>query len=493
MNKKPDNIVAEKKKSFDDFDKLNLKSFAENLLQNMEKGTASSIGEQGAYTVSLNAEFGNGKTTFLEMFKYFIEEDKKDKNYDVISINAWKSDFYREPIISILSEFVNLIKTQDSKNDKKGNTINKEKTIKKITKIIGNVANHKATRLIGNVANQVIDKNIGLNIKEIATSCGNKNTEKTKVDNEAIGQNILEELNQRKSTIEEIKSTISGYTKDKRLIIIVDELDRTRPDYAVHFLEDMKHFFDIKNVIFLVAVNRKQISATVKCLYGQELDFEGYYRKFFKQEIDLPDPYKEAQNLINDLIKKTKVKYIPDNRRYGINNYHLAFKIFELTLRELETSIRIFENVLGSNVYTTTWMYLNCYPFFICLYMKNKKIFKQILDENFFIDAFLRFIDEKGFKQKYQHESNTEKRQEKHDINYLLAQVSCSFIKDQNQISEYNGKIVEKFPETPNSDVNSFFQYSGPSGLVEGFTLNKGQPALNICKNINQHESVFKE
>ncbi len=486
MSNKPDNTVAEEQKRFDDFDKLNLKSFAKNLLQNMEKGTASNIGAQGAWTISLNAEFGNGKTTFLEMFKAFIEDEHKEK-YNVISINAWESDFYGQPIIAILSELLNLIKIQDSKN---------EETIEKITKIIGKIANHKATRLIGNVANQVIDNQTGFNIKEIMTSCRNKNTEKTKIDNEIIkGQNILEKLNQRKSAIEEIKKTISEYTKDKKLIIIVDELDRSRPDYAVHFLEDIKHFFDIKNVIFLVAVNRKQMSATVKCLYGQELDFEGYYRKFFKQEIDLPDPYKEAQNLINNLIKKTKVRYSSDNndRSYRINNYYLACKIFELTLREVETGIRIFENVLGSNVHTTTWMYLDCYPFFICLYIKNKQIFKQILDENFYVDAFLQFIDEKGFKQTYQQESDKEKRQKKYDINYLLAQISSSFIKDQKQLSEYKNRLIEEFPEMPNLDVNSFFQYSGPSGFVKGFSLNEGQPALEMCQNIYQHKSVFEE
>jgi hypothetical protein len=27
------------------------------------------------------------------------------------------------------------------------------------------------------------------------------------------------------------------------LIILIDELDRTRPDYAINFLETLKHFF----------------------------------------------------------------------------------------------------------------------------------------------------------------------------------------------------------------------------------------------------------
>ena len=39
------------KLTFDDFDKLNLKAFAKNLFNNMEKGIDSSVGEQGAYIV----------------------------------------------------------------------------------------------------------------------------------------------------------------------------------------------------------------------------------------------------------------------------------------------------------------------------------------------------------------------------------------------------------------------------------------------------------
>lgn len=105
------------KRTFSDFDKLNLKPFAENLFNNIEQGVSSTIGEQGAYTISLNAEFGNGKTTFLKMFQNFIEDKKKSQNYKVIFINAWEADFYSEPIVAILSEFVDLIKKDETEKD----------------------------------------------------------------------------------------------------------------------------------------------------------------------------------------------------------------------------------------------------------------------------------------------------------------------------------------------------------------------------------------
>ena len=169
------------KMTFDDFDKLDLKTFAENLFQIMEKGVASSIGEQGAYTISLNAEFGNGKTTFLKMFEDFIKEKKQ--NYNVLFIDAWESDFYGEPVIAILSEFTNYIR----KNGNKQNKEIKEETIK------------KALKVIGSITNQVIQSKTGLNVKEIINFY--KDRENNLSKEEIVGKEILKRLHSKKKKL----------------------------------------------------------------------------------------------------------------------------------------------------------------------------------------------------------------------------------------------------------------------------------------------------
>ena len=163
------------------------------------------------------------------MFEHFIK--KEQKNYNVLFINVWKSDFYKEPVIAILSELVNEMK-------KSGKQKNKEQIIKTIGKIGMSVSS------------QLIQSKTGINLKEITNSI-------------KIGKDLLKGFEQRKEAIEEIETAILKYTENKQLLIIVDELDRTRPDYAVRFLEDMKHFFDIKKTVFLIAVNKKQMEATV--------------------------------------------------------------------------------------------------------------------------------------------------------------------------------------------------------------------------------------
>ena len=454
-----------KGRTFDNFDKLKLKSFAENLLQNIEKGITSSIGEQGAYTISLNAEFGNGKTTFLEMFKNFIEIENPS-DYNVISINVWESDFYGEPVIAILSELTNWMKKNKANKDK----------VKKVLNTIGKIGINIGKQALFQVINKSIHLETGISVDS-----------KKLLDQ--IGQNIFDDFTKRKEIIREIKTIISEYAKNKKLLIIVDELDRTRPDYAIHFLEDMKHFFDIENIIFLVAVNRKQMEATVKRLYGQDLDFNGYYRKFFKQEINLPDPYKEAQRFVDDLIQKTQVKYNPRTRdkNFRKHNSYLSCRMFNLTLREIELFIRMFATILDSDSKCANWTYIDCYSFFICLFLKENKIFQKILNNNFTIDDFFKFVGNKEIKYMFKENDNLTIE---YKNNFLLGTVSTAFIYNEVDLIENKKKIQHKFQAI--SDVKGLFSFETPhKQIVQGFSLEYGQPAFNICEKINQLKSAF--
>ena len=53
-----------------------------------------------------------------------------------------------------------------------------------------------------------------------------------------------------------------------RLVVIVDELDRCRPDYAMKTLEIIKHFFDIEGLFIIVPTNERSLQKCVKALYG---------------------------------------------------------------------------------------------------------------------------------------------------------------------------------------------------------------------------------
>ena len=50
--------------------------------------------------------------------------------------------------------------------------------------------------------------------------------------------------------------TVSKSSDNRPLIVVIDELDRCRPSYAVELLEVAKHLFAVDRIVFVLAVNR---------------------------------------------------------------------------------------------------------------------------------------------------------------------------------------------------------------------------------------------
>ena len=87
---------------------------------------------------------------------------------------------------------------------------------------------------------------------------------------------------------------LSEANENLPLIVAIDELDRCRPSYAIELLEVAKHLFAVDHVVFVLAVNCEQLAHSVKALYGNDFDAEGYLRRFFDVDCQLPEPGRDA-------------------------------------------------------------------------------------------------------------------------------------------------------------------------------------------------------
>ena len=121
-----------------------------------------------------------------------------------------------------------------------------------------------------------------------------------------------------------LKTFLKNWAKevDKPIVIIIDELDRCRPDYAVKTLEILKHFFDISGFVFVLSIDEEQLKSSVETLFGTK-NFDGYKRKFINNSFILPNPDKEK--FTNFLYEKSGlanvIKHIEDS------NKDLVFKV----------------------------------------------------------------------------------------------------------------------------------------------------------------------
>ncbi len=244
-------------------DKYNRKVIAENLTKIISS-------EESSMVISLDSEWGTGKTTFITMWKDMLDNDVEYKErFQTLYFNAWSNDYLKDPLVAIYSEMNKQIIEKDSSMKTLGDKL---KPIFKTSLVFG-------AKMLSRGILDIESINLGEYTENQLTDLAGK-----------IGELSLKELEVTKNVRNEFKIALSEYQKDinKKIIFFIDELDRCRPTFAVELLEIMKHLFSIDNVIFVVSTDKEQLSHAIATIYGQGMDTVGYLRRFFDLDYKLP-------------------------------------------------------------------------------------------------------------------------------------------------------------------------------------------------------------
>ena len=240
-------------------DLLGRKAFAESL-------AATLGGIEGPGVFAIDGQWGTGKTTFVRMF----EQHLINEGFRVVTINAWDTDYADDPLAALVSSVANA-EPDGSKREKF------KKAAVDVLKVVAPAAIRVATS--------------GLLDLSAPTE---------KIAGDALGkfaENGLARFEDHAKSMDAFKERLmelGGQSGDKPMVVIVDELDRCRPTYAVEMLETIKHAFDVDNLLFVLALNRKQLDQSAATLYGTPLDPESYFRRFFDFELRLPEGDREG-------------------------------------------------------------------------------------------------------------------------------------------------------------------------------------------------------
>lgn len=248
-------------------DKLNIGPHVVDFARVVEQ----EVGESKVYAIS--APFGIGKTFFCEKLKGVLEAD----SVPVATMNIWEMDFYGHPLIPIL------LKLKEFYKETAGE---KAQSFPKIPVLLrwiksGIAAVHVTVPLPNGALVEVEGKNI-VDTNEAL---------KEKAENSTDIYTEYVELEKEKNAVKTFLKSWAETFKDKPVVIIIDELDRCRPDYAVKTLETLKHFFDIPGFVFVLAIDEDQLKSSVETLFGTK-NFDGYKRKFINNSFLLPSPNK---------------------------------------------------------------------------------------------------------------------------------------------------------------------------------------------------------
>jgi len=228
--------------------------------------------------LSLQAPWGSGKTTFLKRLQVHI---KGEFGIPSISIDAWKNDESQDPLVTIISELKLCL-------EKVANRSKASDTKEAIDKAITSMARHGAKLVLPTVAVVAEFMAPGSGLGAASAGVGK------------LGERLLDAQDVKRKAEPDFRDALTEardlLTRRKKngpvqpMLLIIDELDRCRPDYAIRMLERIKHYFDVPGVTFLIATDRGNLPSAVRTVYGAHVEGELYLRKFFDYEFHLSAP-----------------------------------------------------------------------------------------------------------------------------------------------------------------------------------------------------------
>lgn len=405
-----------------------------------------------SYSIALDSYWGSGKTFFVKQVKMILDakteesygevEGKKQvvdtwnkisnnmqlKKHVPIYYDAWQNDCDDDPIYSLVYQIALDTANIKGLNDK----ISFSDIIAAAGKLTGAIT--------------------GFDPNEIAASL--KKTD------------FLEKMRSRKKIESRVKLFLNRLLPDDcdRLLIIIDELDRCNPEFAVKLLERIKHYFNNDRITFVFAVNLAELQHTVKNHYGTDFNASRYLDRFFDLPVKLPpvdiDSYLESQGLYER-------NYVFDASMKAV------IKKYNLQLREISRYISVSKYIVANEAYSDSFTIRNARN--VIIHVIVPIVSALIITEN---QQYLEFVngkDNSPLLDFYSDQSNVENVS--HYLNFLLPEKKGNPLVDTSNISIRNQEYLK-------AQLKNFYNA----------LFNKtGECEVGVCLIDNNERRYFKK
>ena len=248
-------------------------------------------------TISIQADWGAGKTSMMNLVKAKLEDEK----IETIWFNTWQFSQFNmgdDLPISLLSQFAKKFDAEEKSTIKKSLNI-----LKKSSKVLAATVADKAISGAGGIVDAMFDD--------------------PSLDSSETIMVLKDELGNA------VARKISSSDSD-RVVIFIDDLDRLVPEKAVELLETMKLFLDIHGCVFVLAIDYNVVVKGLEKKFGVSVD-ETKGKSFFDKIIQLPFNLPVAQ--------------------YDVSKYfkELLQGKFEYREEDIETFVKLANSSVGFN------------------------------------------------------------------------------------------------------------------------------------------------
>ena len=270
-------------------------------------------------TFGLFGDWGSGKTSILKILKSNLEKDPYKDDTIVIYFDGWVFEGYDDAKSALMQEITTqLVDNQSLSSEVKENVNAKAKKVFKSIKWL-RALKWGATNLVIPGVAAYATGGFSLIPFLLGKLRENKDELIEKLTGED-GEEYLEEILKTNpaepdySSIREFRDSFSDLidaTNKKRLVVLIDDLDRCSPQRIVENLEAIKLFLNVDKTAFVIAADEAIITDAVYSAYTTSLDNR---------------TLQEKKNLGNDYLEKL---------------IQVPYKLPRLSAMEIETYINM--------------------------------------------------------------------------------------------------------------------------------------------------------
>ncbi|TWG87955.1 KAP-like P-loop domain-containing protein [Cupriavidus gilardii J11] len=345
-------------------DRLNRKAVADRLTGYLERLKVGAV-------IALDAPWGEGKTWFGRHWTASL----RDQGYATGWINAFEQDYVEDAFLPLAAAVLELCQRDQpgSEKVKAGASAVMRALLPVGTKALINLAG-RAVGVAG------LADEFGEAVKEATAEAAKDGAASVGDAAAAWVERRLEGWGQERATVSHFRQTLAEFAakqyeaSGKPVVIVVDELDRCRPEFAVRLVERIKHFFDVPHLVFVLLMNRDQLEKAIRGVYGSETDAATYLGKFLHLSLKLPkDRTRDPKaNPLRAFITRRLQEHGAVDETF-VRGFAACAAVFDLSPRDIERGCSLFL-LSGSNEAALLKAYL------IALKLREPGIYRALGD-----------------------------------------------------------------------------------------------------------------
>lgn len=239
-------------------------------------------------TIGLYGDWGSGKSSTLKILKEMIEKDTDSKDSSVvIYFEGWSFESFDDAKMALIQGIVeNLENSKCFTGDLKETVKNAAKTVRNkifsMRSLLWSVKNVVAPAAMAYATGGI---SVIPSLISFFSSFNTEDKKKELLDKitgedaeEFIKEAFSTHINTEKfSAVREFRDSFKSLieaTGRKRIVVLIDDLDRCLPEHIIENLEAIKLFLNVEKTAFVIAADQSIVSEAIKKQYGEKIGIE---------------------------------------------------------------------------------------------------------------------------------------------------------------------------------------------------------------------------